>query len=128
MPANERSFSQILQDIVHNIQEIVRSEIRLARTEITQEATKTKTAGVVIAAGALSGVFALLFALLAVDYALSLAMPNWAAALIVSAALAIIAGAMLSAGRKRFKHVHPAPERTIVSMKENVAWLRLQNK
>ena len=45
MPANERSFADVFQDIVRNIQEIVRSEVRLAKTEIRDEAAKAKSAG-----------------------------------------------------------------------------------
>jgi hypothetical protein len=35
-------------------------------------------------------------------YALALVMPNWATALIVAAALAVIATLMLTVGRRRF--------------------------
>ncbi len=128
MPANERPVSDVLQDIVRNIQEIVRSEVRLAKREVRDEATKAKSAGLRLAVGALTAIFALLFLLLTAVYALSIVMPNWAAALIVSAALAIVAGAMLSAGRNRFKKIHPTPERTVESLKENVEWVKQQTK
>jgi uncharacterized membrane protein YqjE len=128
MSASERSFSDVLQDIVRNIQEIVRSEVRLAKTEIRQEAAKVKPAGVLIASGALTGLFAVLFLLLMIVYALSLVMPSWAAALIVAIALAIVAGGTLSSGIKRFKQIHATPERTVETLKENVEWAKQQTK
>ena len=128
MPGNERSVSEVFQDIIRNIQEIIRSEVRLAKTEIRDEAVKTKAAGLLIAVGTITGVFAFFFLLLTSVYALSRVMPNWAAALIVSIALAITAAARLSAGLNRFKRIHPAPQRTIETMKENVEWVKQQSK
>ncbi len=128
MPANERSISDVLQDIVGNIQEIVRSEVRLAKTEIREEATKAKSAGLLIAIFAVAALFAAFFLLLTIVYALSIVIPNWAAALLVSIVLAIVGGVALSAGLKRFKQVHPTPERTVETIKENVEWVKQQTK
>ena len=128
MPASERSISEVLQDIVGNIQEIVRSEVRLAKTEIRDEANRAKPAGLLIAVGALAAVFAVLFLLLTIVHALSLVMPAWAASLIVAVGLSIIAGATLSAGRRRYKQINPIPERTVKNLKENVEWFPQQTK
>ena len=112
MPAEDRSFSDVFQDILHNVQEIVRSEVRLAKTEIGEEAIKAKSSAILLGGGALTAIFAVLFLLLTLVYALALVMPSWAAALIVGAALAIVAALMLTAGLRRFKQIHPTPERT----------------
>ncbi|MBV8843678.1 MAG: phage holin family protein [Bryobacterales bacterium] len=128
MSANERSFSDVFQDIVRNVQEIVRSEVRLAKTEIRDEAAKAKSAGLLIGAGAVTAIFAAFFLLLTIVYLLSLIMPNWAAALIVGVALAIVAGVTLNTGLKRFKKIHPTPERTVETLKENVEWVKQQTK
>ena len=80
MGANGRTVSNVLQDIVGNVQEIVRSEVRLAKTEFREEAIKAKSSGVFFGAGALTGIYALGFLLLGVVYALSTVIPNWATA------------------------------------------------
>ncbi len=128
MPTNERSVSDVFQDIIRNVQEIVRSEVRLAKTEVRDEATKAKSAGLLLAVGALTASFALLFSLLAIVYALTIVMPNWAAALIVAVALSIAAGGTLTAGRQRFQKLYPTPKRTVESLKENVEWVKQQIK
>ena len=128
MSAGDRTFSDVLQSIVRNVQEIVRSEVRLAKTEIREEAVKAKSASLFLGAGAVSAIFAILFLLLTIVYALSLIMPSWAAALIVGAALAVIATLTLMAGLKRFKQIHPTPERTVESIKENVVWAKQHAK
>ena len=61
-------------------------------------------------------------------YALTRMVPDWAAALIVAGFMAIVAGLMLSAGMKRFKQVHPTPERTVENIKENVEWVKQRTK
>lgn len=113
MPAAiDRSVSEVLRDIVGNVQTIVRSEVRLAKTEIREEASKARLAVVLIGGGAVTAIFAALFLLLAGVFALILFVPAWAAALIVGATLAIIAALVLSAGTKRFKQLGTAPHPT----------------
>jgi uncharacterized membrane protein YqjE len=124
----ERSASDVFQDIIRNLQEIVRSEVRLAKTEIKEEARKAKSASLLIALGGMAATFAAGFLLLTVVWALALIMPNWAAALIVGIVLAAVAGITVSAGLKQFKHVHPTPVRTVETLKENIAWAKQQTK
>jgi uncharacterized membrane protein YqjE len=128
MAADDRSISDVLQDILRNVQEIVRSEVRLAETEIREEAAKTKSSAVLLGAGAVTAIFAILFLLLMIVYMLGLVMPSWIAALIVGAALAVVASVMLTAGIRRFKQIHPTPERTVETIKENVEWAKQQAK
>jgi uncharacterized membrane protein YqjE len=128
MSAEDRSLSEVLQDIIRNLQDIVRSEVRLARTEIREEAGKTKSSALLISAGAVTTLFALLFLLFTIVYALSLVMPSWAAALIVGSVLAVFAALLLMAGVRRFKKIHPVPERTVGTLKGNVEWAKQQTK
>ena len=57
----ERPMTEVLKDIIGNVQEMVRSEVRLARVELREEASKTARAGAMLAAGAclahIAGVF-----------------------------------------------------------------------
>jgi uncharacterized membrane protein YqjE len=128
MAAGDRSLSGVLQDIIRNVQEIVRSEVRLAKTEILEEAAKAKSSTLLLGAGAVTAIFAMLFFLLMIVYALTLVVPSWAAALIVGAALAVVASVMLTAGVRRFKQIHPTPERTVETIKENVEWAKQRTK
>ena len=115
-----RPVSDVLRDIIGNVQEIVRSEVRLAKEEIRDEANRAKPAGLLFAVGAVAATFAALFFLLMILYALSIVMPNWAAALIVSLSMAVIAGATISAARKRMKRFQGAPEHILRSLREKV--------
>jgi uncharacterized membrane protein YqjE len=128
MPAGDRPFSEVLQDVIGNVQEIVRSEVRLAKAEIKEEAAKAKSSAMLLGVGAASAVYAVLFLLLMTVYALTFVMPNWAAALVVGGVLAIVAVVAVSIGMKRFKEIHPTPERTVETIKENVEWVKQRVK
>jgi hypothetical protein len=128
MATTERSVSNVLQDIIGNIQEIVRSEVRLAKTEVREEVSKARDAGILVGAGAVSGTFSAFFLFFSLVYALSRVVPDWAAALIVAIALAAVTAVLLMKGAERFKHVHPTPDKTIGSLKENVEWAKQHAK
>jgi hypothetical protein len=126
MPATERPVGQILQEIVDNLQDIVRSEVRLARTEVREEAAKARSASLFIVLGAASGFFSVFFVLLTLVYALGLVIASWAAALGVAFAAGAVAGIALRAGLMRFRAIHPAAPKTRASVKESVEWVKRQ--
>ena len=61
-------------------------------------------------------------------FALALIIPIWAAMLIPATTLAVVASILLAAGVKRFKQRRPMLERTVESIKENVAWAQQHSK
>jgi len=124
----ERTFSDVVQDIIDNLQSIVRAEFRLARTEIKEETAKAAKAAQVIAAGAVLGLYALGLFLLAIVRALETVAAPWLANLIVAVVVGLGALLAISIGRARIKHVHPAPTKTMETVKENVEWVKDQTK
>jgi uncharacterized membrane protein YqjE len=126
--APDRSFADVLRDIVGNIQEIVRAEVRLARSEIAEDARNAKSAGVWMAIAAVFGLGALGYALLSAVDGLALVMPNWAAALVVSVASGAVAAFALRGALAQLKRISPTPDKTIRSLKETVEWSKQQLK
>lgn len=124
----ERPVSVVLQDIVRNIQDMVRSEMRLAKTEVREELSKTRSASLMVAIGAVSGVFSVLFILMAVLFGLRQVMPDWAAALCIAVVTGIVAIAAIMAGVKLFRTINAAAPKTVASLKENVEWAKQRIK
>ena len=118
-----RSIPDILHDVLANIQDIVRAEVRLAKAELGEELNAARSGALLIGAGAIAAIFSALFLLLACVYALGRVVPNWAAALIVAAAVGVAAAVTLGLGLKRFKTIQAAPK-TAASLKENVRWAK----
>jgi hypothetical protein len=123
MAVGNRSIPEILQDVLTNFQDIVRAEMRLAKAELTEELSAARSGGILVGVGAVAAIFSALFLLLACVYALGRVMPNWAAALVVAAAIGLAAAVTLSLGLKRFKTIQAAPK-TAASIQENVRWAK----
>jgi len=121
---NNRSFSDVLEDIVANVQGIIRSEVRLAKAEIKEETTKAGRAATVLGSGAVLGLYALGFLLVAAFFGLEFFLPAWAAALILAVFIGVIAGIMVMLGMSRMKQVNPRPEKTIQTVKEDIEWAK----
>jgi len=123
---SERPISDVLGDIVANMQDIIRSEVRLARSEVEQQISRAKAAATVVLAGILAGAFGVLFALIAIYGAISQRIPNWAAALCVAALMSIIAVVALTLGKRRASKV--TVEKTAASVQETLRWAKQQTK
>jgi uncharacterized membrane protein YqjE len=120
----ERSFGQVLQEIGSNIQDLVRSEIRLAGAEFREEGTKAVKAGKEVAIGGVLALYAGGLLLLTLVYLLTLVVPAWAAAAIVFAITALPAAILLMTGVQHWRTVHPKPEKTVATVKENIEWAK----
>ena len=94
----ERSFIHVLHDIGGNLESIMRCELRLARTELREEFGQAFRGALMCGAAGLAGLLAIIFLPLAVQFALTRVMPDWAAALLIAASSAVCAGAALAAG------------------------------
>jgi uncharacterized membrane protein YqjE len=117
-----RSVAELLKDVVGNVQEIIRYEVRLAKTEMREEAGKARAAAAFIAGGVLFAVYALIFVLLCVMFALAVILPLWLSALLVGVVLFMVAAILAGLGRDRWKLVHAKPEQTIETLKEDLEW------
>jgi uncharacterized membrane protein YqjE len=125
-PDNElrdRPTGELLKQLSNETTTLVKQEIELMKAELAE---KGKTAGLgagMFGGAGLFGVGAFL-ALTAFFIALlDGAVPIWAAALIVAAVYAAIAGVLALRGKQKVQEATPvAPEQTIESVKEDVQW------
>jgi hypothetical protein len=116
----ERSVSAVLHDIVRDVQDIVRAEIRLAKVEAREEVKRAAWSSVWLAAGVVGMASAWLFLLWAVAYALGTTMPMWGATLIIAAVLAAAAAGLIGGGMRKVQRIQAMPQRTVDSLKENL--------
>jgi uncharacterized membrane protein YqjE len=123
----DRSFGDLLKDLVTDLSVLVRQEIALARVEMTEKAKLyARTSALMIVAVVLA-VFAVGVLTACIILAIHLALAAWLAALIVGAAYLLIAGILVLVGVARLKQAgKPVPEQTIETIKEDVSWARQQ--
>jgi uncharacterized membrane protein YqjE len=124
MQSTEMSFAKLVEDAFANVQEIIRSEVRLAKAETKQEAAKAARAGAVLGSGIALTLFALGFLLWSAVYGLWIAWPAWLAALAVGVVLAIAAGVAITVGRTKMREVIMPPARTVENVRENLEWVK----
>ena len=124
---HQRTIADVVKDATSNIQDLIRSEVQLARIELKEEFTKVKASGTLFGIGAVLGLFGTGFCLLAIMYALGLVLPAWAAAVIVGGVLLIGAGVTFASARGVLKKLKP-PSKTMFTVKEDLKWIQNQSK
>jgi uncharacterized membrane protein YqjE len=126
--AEDRPVSAVLTDIIGNLQDIVRSEIRLARAEVKTEGTRAARSGTLLAGGVMLALYAFGLLLLGAVFLLARVMEAWIASWVVCLVVSAVAATLVAIGRNRWKRVHLAPEKTVETVKENVSWMKAQIK
>jgi hypothetical protein len=121
-----RSLGDLFAQFTREVTTLMRQEVRLAKAEVTQNASRMgRGAGLIAAGGAIA--YAGFLALVAtVILALALALPAWLAALIVGIVVAAIGGALAYAGLNALKHANMAPRQTMDSLQETATWAKEQ--
>ena len=124
--AEERSLGNLFSELAAETGTLVRQEVALAQTELTQKAaTVGKSVGFLVVGGAV-GYAALLAALAALIIGLANFIPAWASALIVAVVVGIVAFLLISSALKSLKTTELTPRETVKSLKEDAEWLKDQ--
>lgn len=121
-----QSIGGIVGEIVEDLQNIVRGEVQLAKTEMKEEATQMGRGAGMVGAGVFFGLTGFIFLMLGVTYLLNQWLEMWLAAGIVGLALVIIAAILAMSGKSQIQDANLAPEKTIDSLKEDKEWANRQ--
>ncbi|MGZ4451248.1 MAG: phage holin family protein [Nocardioides sp.] len=117
-PVAEASVGQLVGQVASDLSTLVRQEMELARAELKEEVAKAgKGAGLLGGAG-YAGLLLGVFASLTAMFLLDLALPLWAAALVVTAVWGVVGAVLFRKGRQQLQSVNPTPTRTVDSLKE----------
>lgn len=131
-PPDEASMTSLLRGIINDVGDLIRQEIRFARSEIKSDVRKTTRAGTVLALGVgTAAVGVVLVALMGVHLIHSLsgatpdsaAIPLWGCYGIVAALFLVVGAGMGFLGYQALRKLNPLPDQTAQSVKENVEWI-----
>ena len=123
---SDRSIKEIIEALRPQLQVLVNKQMELAKTELAPVGKKAGMAAGLLAAGAVFMLVFLIFLSLTGVYALSLLLPLWASALIVSVILLVIGGILAGSGASILRGLDPKPHRTIRTLQQNINWLKGQ--
>lgn len=122
----EQSIGDLFSELANETSLLIRQEISLAQTEMTQKAVKVgKNVGFLAVGGAI-GYIALMAIVAAIIIGLAYFIPLWLSALLVGVVIAIVAAVLISSAIKNLKNADLAPQQTIETLKEDAQWLKKQ--
>lgn len=129
---DERSIGQILRELTHETSLLLRQEVDLAKTEMSEKASRVGTNLGSVAVGGAVAFLGAIALLMAVIYALGAILNNfvspdtasWLAPLIVGAILAAAGYSLMTKALATLKQESLAPKKTTQSLQENKAWLK----
>jgi len=121
-------MSDIVQDILRDVHNMTRAEIRMARVELGETAQKAGQAAGLLGISAIVGLLGAICLVAALVAVLAIIMPLALSALLVGLALCGMAAGGYFAGRSRLREVEIVPKRTLETLKEDVAWIGQRNE
>lgn len=121
-----QSVGTLVAGVTSDLSTLMRQELELAKTELRQEVTKTGKAAGMFGGAGFAGWMVGLFVSMALMWALGAAMPLGWAALIVAVIWALVGAVLFMQGRQKMRAVHPVPEQTVQTLKEDVQWAKNQ--
>ena len=123
--ALERTLGQLVADATNDISSIVRSEIALAKAEMSADAKKAGLGAGMFAASGIFAFLALILLLIAAAYGLVAAgLAPWLAFLIVAVVLLVIGAILVLVGKSSIDKLQGKPERAIKSTQDTFAAVR----
>ena len=131
-PKDDRSLGQLLKELTHESSILLRQEVDLAKTEMSEKASRVgaNLGSLAIGGGvALLGALALLaFAIYGLQALLRQFMdPDiavWLAPLLIGVVLAVVGYSLIKKALETLKRESIAPQRTTQSLQENKEWLK----
>ena len=124
---DERSLGDLFGDLARDMGTLVSQEMTLARTELTDKASRVGKDVAMLAAGGLVAYAGLLAIIAAVIVLLAdLGMPLWVSALIVGVVVAVVGYLLVQRGISALKRQDLTPHQTIQSIKEDSQWAKEQ--
>lgn len=125
---DDRSLGELFAELAQETSTLVRQEVNLAKTEVSQKASRAgKHIGTLAAGGAVA--YAGLLAILAgVIVLLDEVMPLWLSALLVGLVVAGVGYFLVRRGLDALKREDLAPRQTIETLKEDQQWAKDQTR
>lgn len=124
--ATGESLGDTVTGIIQDVQNIIRGEVELAKTEVKEDVGKLGKAAGMIGAAAFLALVGFIFLMLGVTYLLNKSLEMWISAGIVGLALLIIGAILGVVGKNQMQEANMVPDKTIDSLKEDKEWASRQ--
>jgi uncharacterized membrane protein YqjE len=127
-----RTFGSLLRELTDESRTLLRQEVELAKTELSEKAARVGRKAACLAVGALityAGLLALICAgtialVQGLDTVMNVWMAAWLAPLIVGVVVAVIGSVVVHKAVATLRKESLTPEKTLDSLREDTQWLR----
>lgn len=124
----EPSLGELFASLARDTSNLVRQEVQLAKTEMTQKVTGLGRDAGMIGAGGAVAYAGLLTLIAAIVLGLGELIPYWLSALIVGLVVVAIGYFLIQRGRNGLSQADLTPRQTIETLKEDTEWAKDQIK
>ena len=122
---HDAGTGELIRQATRQVSDLMRAELRLAAAELKAKVRHAGTGAGMFGGAALVALYGAGALIAAVIAAIAVALPVWAAALIVGAALMVLAGVLALLGRSQTRQAAPArPEQAMDEARQAVAELK----
>ena len=123
---SEATVGQLFSALASDTGVLVRQEVQLAATEMTEKAkAAARSAGFIVAGGALLQV-ACIAVVLALMAGLYPTVPRWASAAVLGLLFAGAGAILVRSGFSTLKHLGDGPSETVTTLRDDAAWAKEQ--
>ena len=125
---DDRTLGELFSELAQETSTLVRQEVNLAKTEMSQKASRVgKDVGFLAAGGvvAYAGLLAILAGMIVL---LGQVIPMWLSALLVGLVVAAVGYFLIKKGLDAHKREDVAPRQTMETLKEDGQWIKDQTR
>lgn len=124
---DDRSLGDLLAELMRETASLVRQEVQLATTELTQKASRVgKDLGALVIGGAVIYAGFLLILAAATIFLAGLGLPLWVAALLVGLVVAVVGYFLVQRGLAALRREDLTPRQTMETLQEDTQWVKEQ--
>jgi len=129
---DDRSIGELIKDLRDESTTLIRQELALAKTEMSEKASQAARNSAYVGVGAVLCYLGLFFGLVAVTLGVAMVLGKmnlgwhswWLAPLLVGAIVGIVGWSVLKKGMNTLKHDSLVPDKTVQSLQEDKQWLQ----
>lgn len=124
---DDRSLGELFAELTRQTSTLIRQEVALARTELTDKASKAgRDIGSLAIGGAVAYAGFLAIVAAVVILLAELGLPWWLSALVVGLGVSLVGYLLIQRGLTALKHEDLKPERTIETLRDDAEWAKRQ--
>jgi len=125
----DHGMGDLVKELSSQVSTLVRQEVELAKAEVGEKGKKAGAGAGMFGGAGVAGLLMLASLTAFAILVLQIFLPDWAAALIVTAVWGAVAAYLASKGRQKLQELGtPVPEKSIDSVKEDLQWAKHPTK